>query len=83
MPMAQDGHTMMVDVKCDIVTIDGFSGHSDRRQLLDYVNALNPKPRRIICHHGDDTVCNEFRKTLTELQCTNCCPQNLESIRLL
>ncbi|DAC22449.1 MAG TPA: beta-CASP ribonuclease aCPSF1, partial [Candidatus Poseidoniales archaeon] len=65
-PMAQDGHTMMVDVKCDIVTIDGFSGHSDRRQLLDYVNALNPKPRRIICHHGDDTVCNEFRKTLTE-----------------
>ena len=83
-PMAQDGHTMMVDVKCDIVTIDGFSGHSDRRQLLDYVNALNPKPRRIICHHGDDTVCNEFRKTLTEtFKVRTAAPQNLESIRLL
>ena len=74
----------MVDVKCDIVTIDGFSGHSDRRQLLDYVNALNPKPRRIICHHGDDTVCNEFRKTLTEtFKVRTAAPQNLESIRLL
>ncbi len=83
-PMAQDGHTMMVDVKCDIVTIDGFSGHSDRRQLLDYVNALNPKPRRIICHHGDDTVCNEFRKTLTEtFKVRTAAPHNLESIRLL
>ena len=83
-PMVQDGHTMMVDVKCDVVTIDGFSGHSDRRQLLDYVNAINPKPRRIICHHGDDTVCNEFQKTLREtFKVRTAAPQNLESIRLL
>ena len=82
--LSNDGQTYTVDVNCDVVTIDGFSGHSDRRQLLDYVNALNPKPRRIICHHGDDTVCNEFRKTLGEtFKVRAAAPQNLETLRLL
>ena len=33
----------MIPVSCNVVTIDGFSGHSDRKQLMDYyVRALNP-----------------------------------------
>ena len=37
----------MVPVACNVVTIDGFSGHSDRRQLMDYVKALNPTLGRL------------------------------------
>ena len=57
-PLMDKGHTHMVPVACNVVTIDGFSGHSDRRQLMDYVKALNPTPRKIICHHGDAKTCN-------------------------
>ncbi|MDP6149267.1 MAG: beta-CASP ribonuclease aCPSF1, partial [Candidatus Thalassarchaeaceae archaeon] len=52
-PLMDKGKTHMVPIACNVVTIDGFSGHSDRRQLMDYVKALNPTPRKIICHHGD------------------------------
>ena len=52
-PLMDKGKTHMIPVGCNVVTIDGFSGHSDRRQLMDYVKALNPTPRKIICHHGD------------------------------
>ena len=52
-PVVDSGQTLMIDVNCNLVIIDGFSGHSDTNQLIDYVGALNPTPRKIICHHGD------------------------------
>ena len=47
--MIIDGKTEMVKIGCEMVTIDGFSGHSDRRQLLEFVEQMNPKPKNIIC----------------------------------
>ena len=41
-PLVDKGQTLMIDVRCNMVIIDGFSGHSDRNQLMDYVKALNP-----------------------------------------
>ncbi|MDP6907104.1 MAG: beta-CASP ribonuclease aCPSF1 [Candidatus Thalassarchaeaceae archaeon] len=82
-PINDDGHTHMVPIQCDVITIDGFSGHSDRRQLMDYVKAMNPKPRTIICHHGDAHTCAEFRKDLAKtFKVRTHSPQNLETIRL-
>jgi len=82
-PIQDGGKTTMVKIGCDIVTIDGFSGHSDRRQLMDYVKAFNPKPKRIICHHGDSHTCAEFRKDLAKVfRVRTHAPKNLETIRL-
>ena len=39
-PLVDKGQTLMVDVRCNMVIIDGFSGHSDRNQLMDYVLSL-------------------------------------------
>ena len=36
--MIIDGKTEMVKIGCEMVTIDGFSGHSDRRQLQSSLN---------------------------------------------
>jgi hypothetical protein len=74
----------MVSIGCNVITIDGFSGHSDRRQLMDYVKAMNPKPRTIICHHGDAHTCAEFRKDLASTyRIRTHAPKNLETIRLI
>ena len=83
-PLVDRGQTLMVDVRSNMVIIDGFSGHSDRNQLMDYVSALNPTPRKILCHHGDPQTCNAFRKGLREkFKVQTYAPDNLETLRLL
>ena len=83
-PMVINGQTEIVKVGCEMVTIDGFSGHSDRRQLLEFVDQLHPKPRNIICHHGDYHKCNELGHTLRErYKCRTYAPKNLETVRLI
>ena len=82
--MVINGQTEIVKVGCEMATIDGFSGHSDRRQLLEFVEQLHPKPRNIICHHGDYHKCNELGHALRErYKCRTYAPQNLETIRLI
>ena len=82
-PMLINGKTEIVKIGCEMVTIDGFSGHSDRRQLLDFVDRINPPPKNIICHHGDYQKCNELGLTLRErYNCLTFAPSNLETVRL-
>ena len=83
-PLIDKGQTLMIQVNCSMRKIDGFSGHSDRNQLMDYVAALKPTPRKIICHHGDAQTCNAFRQGLREkFRVQTYAPANLETLRLL
>jgi len=36
-----------------VESIEGFSGHSDRRQLISYLTHLKPQPERIFVCHGE------------------------------
>tara|TARA_B100001113_G_scaffold157724_1_gene129020 strand:+ start:91 stop:1386 length:1296 start_codon:yes stop_codon:yes gene_type:complete len=83
-PLNVQGKTEIVQVGCEMVTIDGFSGHSDRRQLLDFVEAMGSKPRNVVCHHGDYTKCSELGKELRDrYRCRTYAPKNLETVRIL
>ncbi len=55
--MSHEGRPIKISVKMNIETIDGFSGHSDRRQLVHYIGSMNPKPERIILCHGEESKC--------------------------
>ena len=46
------GKTIVINL--EIVTVDGFSGHSDRRQLMNYVGQVQPRPEKIFTIHGDE-----------------------------
>ncbi|MFH1821063.1 MAG: beta-CASP ribonuclease aCPSF1 [Methanobacteriota archaeon] len=83
-PMRSDkGKPEEVKVNMEIKTIEGFSGHSDRSQLLNYVRRLSPKPRRIISIHGEESKCVNFAGTLRKLfRAETRAPLNLETIRL-
>ena len=82
-PMIIDGQTEIVKIGCEMATIDGFSGHSDRRQLLEFIENMSPRPKNVICHHGDYFKCNELGRTLREkFKVRTYAPQNLETIRL-
>jgi metallo-beta-lactamase family protein len=42
-----------VRVRAEIATLDGFSAHADQAELVAWVSALSPRPRRIFLVHGE------------------------------
>jgi len=79
----ENGKREVVKVNMDVKTVEGFSGHSDRTQLINYVRRLSPKPTRILCLHGDDNRPSDLASALHKLfKVETRAPQNLESIRL-
>jgi KH/beta-lactamase-domain protein len=77
------GKPLTLHMKMDVETVDGFSGHSDRRQLVNYVSTLEPRPERIIICHGEDFKCSDLASTLyKKFGIETRAPLNLETIRL-
>ena len=73
-----------VPVKIDIATIEGFSGHSDRVQLMNYVASLDPRPQRIILNHGEESKIVDLSSSLHKrFNLESRAPFNLEAIRVL
>jgi len=48
-----EGKMSVVKVKLRVESIEGFSGHSDRHQIINYVTHLKPRPERVIVCHGE------------------------------
>ena len=61
--MGDDGKTKMIDIKMQIATAEGFSGHSDRSQLMAYLKNLRPTPEKIITMHGDWGKTEDFARS--------------------
>jgi len=55
--MNSEGKLDVVNVRLRVESIEGFSGHSDRRQIITYVTQLKPNPERVIVCHGERAKC--------------------------
>ncbi|MFA5763694.1 MAG: beta-CASP ribonuclease aCPSF1 [archaeon] len=83
MPISENGRTKKLDINLRVENIDGFSGHSDFNQLMDYVGSLKPKPRKIIVNHGDPTRSVEFsREVARKFGISSTSIRILDSVRL-
>jgi hypothetical protein len=77
------GKQINIEVKMNLETVDGFSGHSDRRQLMNYVATLDPRPERIIICHGEEHKCLDLAGSIyKKFGIETRAPMNLETIRL-
>ncbi len=77
------GKEIHIDITMNIETIDGFSGHSDRKQLMNYIAKMDPKPSKIIVGHGEDRKCIDFASSLYQkYRIETKAPMNLETVRL-
>jgi len=84
-PMINEkGKTELINVKLEVTKVDGFSGHSSRQQLLSYLKAFKPKPKKLVLVHGEpDAVMSLAKSASKVLPGTRIyTPQNLESITL-
>ncbi len=83
-PFPSNGKREVVYVNMEVVTVDGFSGHSDRRQLINYVKSLSSKPEKILTVHGDEGKCIELASAIYKtFRVETRAPMNLETVRLL
>lgn len=58
-----------IQVKAEITTLPGISGHADQDGLYRWISAFEKKPDRVFVNHGDDEACEAFTARLrTELQ---------------
>jgi len=77
------GNPLTLPIKMDVETIDGFSGHSDRLQLMNYVGTMEPRPERVIVNHGEEFKCADLASSLyKKFGIETRAPMNLETIRL-
>ncbi|WP_420824477.1 beta-CASP ribonuclease aCPSF1 [Stygiolobus azoricus] len=86
----RDGRVENIRIEMEVNHVEGFSGHSDRRQLLYYLRNLSAKPRNLVLNHGEPNAIESFRRQVERekeklgLRGTKIyTPQILDSLRLV
>ncbi len=83
-PFTVDGRREVIKVNMRVETVDGFSGHSDRRQLMNYVKALSDRPEKVITVHGEESKCIDLASSIYKTyRIETRAPMNLETIRFV
>ncbi|MDT7889916.1 MAG: beta-CASP ribonuclease aCPSF1 [Desulfurococcales archaeon] len=62
----EDNRITNVKVNMEIQSVEGFSGHSDKRQLIRFLGSLPTPPKRIILNHGEPSAINSLKKEIIE-----------------
>lgn len=61
-----DGKMEIINIEMSTHTVQGFSGHSDRRQLMNYVKRLKPQPRSVFVVHGEEKKCDNLARSISK-----------------
>ncbi len=78
----EEGRMEPIKVNLQIKTIEGFSGHSDRIQLMHFVEKLRPMPKKIFTMHGEESKCEDLARSLnSRFRMETRAPMNLDSFR--
>lgn len=72
-----------IPLKMKVVKAEGFSAHSDRRQLLAFLRDIEPRPGIVLPVHGNPEKIPEFAAAIrNKLRISTKIPNLLDSIRL-
>ncbi len=55
-----------IEVKAEICTLPGVSGHADNEGLMRWISAMEEKPQMVFVTHGEDQVTEIFRDRLIQ-----------------
>ncbi|MCF7866868.1 beta-CASP ribonuclease aCPSF1 [Candidatus Woesearchaeota archaeon] len=80
--MRENGREEVLKINMDVTRIE-ISGHADRRELMNFVSRLNPRPRRILVNHGESNRCLDLASSLhKQFRIETEVPRNLECVRI-
>jgi len=81
--MNSDGKIEVIKIDLNVEAIEGFSGHSDRKQIISYIRKVSPSLENLIVLHGEKEKCRSIEEVFLKRYRTNVrVPNVLESIRL-
>ncbi len=73
----------IVQIKLEMHTVEGFTGHSGRKQLMNFVHNVQPKPKKIIINHGENSRCLDLASSLHKIyRVETIAPRNLDTLRI-
>jgi len=74
--------TEMVKVNMEVFKLE-ISGHSDRKELMNFVGRCNPRPKKIIVNHGENSRCLNLASSIhNQFKIETVAPRNLDAIRI-
>ena len=79
----REGKMEVINIDMSTHTVHGFSGHSDRRQLVNYVRRLRPQPKKVFVVHGEESKCEHLARTVSRMRrVRGNAPRLLDTFRL-
>lgn len=77
----EKGKLKVIPVRCSTQKIDGFSGHSDFSQILNFISKVRPK--RVLVNHGEKSKSENVASTVySRLRIKSMVPDSREIVRL-
>ncbi|MBY9020995.1 MAG: beta-CASP ribonuclease aCPSF1 [Candidatus Lokiarchaeota archaeon] len=77
------GRTQLVRLNLNVFTLEGFSGHSSRSQISQFLRRIQPKPKLIITNHGEESKCVSLSTMIhKKLRKATKSPKNRETLLL-
>ncbi len=81
--LTNEGKVNVIKINLQVESVEGFSGHSDRNQILSYLRKISPRPERVIVNHGERSKCLSMADTIRKIFDVEAyAPQVLETVRL-
>ncbi|MGV8169581.1 MAG: beta-CASP ribonuclease aCPSF1 [Candidatus Nanoarchaeia archaeon] len=72
----------VLHIKMDVSRIE-VSGHADRRELMNFIQHLSPRPKRILVNHGEASRCMDLASSIhKQFRIETEAPRNLEVVRV-
>lgn len=81
--MFKDGNRQeVVSVKMEVNKLE-ITNHSDRKQLMNFMQKCTPKPKKVIINHGENSRCLDLASSIHKMaRIETNAPRNLEAIRI-
>ncbi|MBW2990465.1 beta-CASP ribonuclease aCPSF1 [Candidatus Woesearchaeota archaeon] len=71
-----------IPIKMDIEKLE-ITGHSDRRELMSFINHCSPRPKKVIVVHGESSKCLDLARSIHKsARIETTAPRNLDVLRL-
>jgi uncharacterized protein len=72
----------LCEIKLKIYKLE-VSDHSDRKELMNFVGKLSPRPKKIMLNHGESSRCLDLGSSLHKMyRLETSAPKNLDAVRV-
>jgi KH/beta-lactamase-domain protein len=82
MRVDSSGKPDVLNIKMEVHKIE-ITGHSDRRELMNFISRCQPRPKKVVINHGENSRCLDLASSIhRQFRVETVAPRNLEAVRI-